>query len=134
MGTFAQIVEGLAEGCPVALRVPSVGTARPLPIFCPTGTSSSMTWTPWHLLIVAISGWMNREQQQVIDYLRERNRTICGKLAFRADDWPTKPRTAKAFSGRFALRATERNQETHPLPFSDPSSAPISRGTEPLAL
>jgi hypothetical protein len=31
-----------------------------------------MTWTPWHFLIVAISGWMNREQQQVIEYLRLR--------------------------------------------------------------
>jgi hypothetical protein len=26
-----------------------------------------MTWIPWHVLIMAISGWMNREQQ-VIDY------------------------------------------------------------------
>jgi hypothetical protein len=34
-----------------------------------------MTWTPWHFLVVAIAGWMNREQQQVIDYLREENRT-----------------------------------------------------------
>jgi hypothetical protein len=33
-----------------------------------------MTWTPFHFLIVAISGWMNREQQQVIDYLRQENR------------------------------------------------------------
>jgi hypothetical protein len=24
-----------------------------------------MTWTPFHFLVVAISGWMNREQQQV---------------------------------------------------------------------
>jgi hypothetical protein len=39
-----------------------------------------MTWTPWHFLIVAISGWMNREQQQVIDYLREENRILREKL------------------------------------------------------
>ena len=24
-----------------------------------------MTWTPFHFLVMAISGWMNREQQQV---------------------------------------------------------------------
>ena len=30
-----------------------------------------MAWTPWHFLVVAISGWVNREQQEVIDYLRE---------------------------------------------------------------
>jgi hypothetical protein len=27
-----------------------------------------MTWTPWHFLVVAASGWMNLGQQQVIDY------------------------------------------------------------------
>jgi len=35
-----------------------------------------MTWTPWHFLVVAISGWMNREQQQVIDYLRTENQVL----------------------------------------------------------
>jgi hypothetical protein len=39
---------------------------RPLPSRCPADTFSSMTWTPWHFLIVAISGCMNREQQEVI--------------------------------------------------------------------
>ena len=39
-----------------------------------------MIWTPWHFLIVAISGWMSREQQQVIDYLREENRILREKL------------------------------------------------------
>jgi hypothetical protein len=29
-----------------------------------------MTWKPFHFLIVAISGWMNQEQQQVIDYAK----------------------------------------------------------------
>jgi hypothetical protein len=27
-----------------------------------------MTSTPWHFLVVAIPGWMNRQQQQVIEY------------------------------------------------------------------
>jgi hypothetical protein len=35
-----------------------------------------MTWTPFHFLIVAISGWMNREQQQVIDYLGSEYRQL----------------------------------------------------------
>jgi hypothetical protein len=39
-----------------------------------------MTWTPFHFLVVAVSGWMNREQQQVIDYLREENRILREKL------------------------------------------------------
>jgi putative transposase len=42
-----------------------------------------MTWTPWHFLVVAISGWMNRERQQVIDYLREENRILREKLGRR---------------------------------------------------
>ena len=54
--------------------------SRPLPSRCPAATFSSMTWAPWHFLVVAISGWMNREQQQVIDYLREENRIVRGEL------------------------------------------------------
>jgi len=27
-----------------------------------------MTWTPWHFIVVAVAGWMNGQQQQVIDY------------------------------------------------------------------
>ena len=61
---------------PVALHV----SVRLLPSRFPTGTFSAMTWTPFHFLIVAISGWMNREQQQVIDYLREENRILREKL------------------------------------------------------
>ena len=34
-----------------------------------------MTWMLFHYLAVAISGWMDREQQQVIDCLREKNPT-----------------------------------------------------------
>jgi hypothetical protein len=49
-------------------------------IRCPTDTFSSMTWKPFHLLVVAISGWMNREQQQVIDYLRIENQVLREKL------------------------------------------------------
>jgi hypothetical protein len=29
-----------------------------------------MTWKPFHFIVVAIAGWMNRQQQQVIEYLR----------------------------------------------------------------
>ena len=39
-----------------------------------------MTWTPWHFIVMAISGWMNRQQQEVIDYLREENRILREKL------------------------------------------------------
>ncbi len=39
-----------------------------------------MTWTPWHFILVAVAGWMNRQQQEVIEYLREENRILREKL------------------------------------------------------
>ena len=39
-----------------------------------------MTWKPFHFLVVAIAGWMNREQQQVIEYLRTENQVLREKL------------------------------------------------------
>ena len=35
---------------------------------------------PWELLIVAVAGWINRDQQAVIDYLVEENRVLKGQL------------------------------------------------------
>ena len=32
--------------------------------------------TPKLLLLSALAGWLNREQQQVLDYLREENRVL----------------------------------------------------------
>ena len=29
--------------------------------------SDLMTWTPWRFMLVAIAGWMNRQQQDVIE-------------------------------------------------------------------
>ena len=29
----------------------------------------------WHILLVALAGWMNRQQQEMIEYLKEENRT-----------------------------------------------------------
>jgi hypothetical protein len=60
----------------VALHV----SVRLLPSRCPAATSSSMTWTPFHFLIVAIAGWMNPEQQQAIDNVREGTRILGEKL------------------------------------------------------
>jgi putative transposase len=35
---------------------------------------------PWQLLVVALAGYINREQQQVIDYLRAENHVLRGHL------------------------------------------------------
>jgi len=39
-----------------------------------------MVWTPWQFIAVAVAGRMNRQQQEVIDYLREENRILREKL------------------------------------------------------
>ncbi len=31
---------------------------------------------PFHLLVIALAGWLNRHQQDVIDYLIEENRVL----------------------------------------------------------
>lgn len=30
-----------------------------------------MTWKPWVFFAVALAGWMNRQQQEVIEFLQE---------------------------------------------------------------
>ncbi len=35
---------------------------------------------PFHLLVVALAGWLNRHQQDVIDYLIEENRVLKDQL------------------------------------------------------
>ncbi len=35
---------------------------------------------PWQLLLVALAGWINRQQQDVIEYLQEENRVLRSKL------------------------------------------------------
>jgi len=39
-----------------------------------------MTLNPWTFLTLALAGWMNRQQEQVIEYLREENRILREKL------------------------------------------------------
>jgi len=52
--------------------------------------SRSMFTIPLNLLVIALAGWLNREQAAVVDYLREENRVLCelipGKLIRINDD------------------------------------------------
>jgi len=56
---------------------------------------------PLQLLVVAVAGWMNQQQQQAIEYLREENRVPpeqLGEHRLRFDDeqravaWPSAPK------------------------------------------
>ena len=39
-----------------------------------------MTFKPWTFFAVALAGWMNRQQQDLIAYLRVENRILREKL------------------------------------------------------
>ena len=39
-----------------------------------------MTWKPWTFFMVGLAGWMNRRQQEIIEYLRAENRILREKL------------------------------------------------------
>ena len=38
---------------------------------------------PFRLLLVAVAGWMNQEQQQIIEYLHEENRVLRAQIGGR---------------------------------------------------
>ncbi len=35
-----------------------------------------MYLNPWHILVIALAGWMNREQSDVVEYVKEENRVL----------------------------------------------------------
>ena len=39
-----------------------------------------MTLKPWHFIVVTLAGWMNRQQQDVIAYLKTENQILREKL------------------------------------------------------
>jgi len=39
-----------------------------------------MILQPWYLLVMALANWLNRQQQAMIEYLREENRVLREKL------------------------------------------------------
>jgi hypothetical protein len=44
------------------------------------GLTMSFILQPWQLLFVVLSGWVNEQQQQVIEYLRTENQVLKEKL------------------------------------------------------
>ena len=39
-----------------------------------------LTFDPFRLLLISLAGWLNRRQQDVIDYLQEENRVLREQL------------------------------------------------------
>jgi putative transposase len=69
---------------------------------------SPLTRQPLQLLLLAISGWVNQQQRDVIDYLQEENRVLreqFGRRRLRFTDAQRRRRAAKAKTlGRRVLR------------------------------
>jgi hypothetical protein len=70
---------------------------------------------PFPVLLIAVPGWMNQQQLQLIDYLREENRVLREQLAksdyastmTSAADWPPRPRDwEESFSERWLRSAS----------------------------
>ena len=59
------------------------------------------SFTPLQFLLLVFSGWVNREQQAVIEYLREENRVLREQLGDR------RPRLSDAQRRRLAVKAKE---------------------------
>ena len=43
----------------------------------------SFIFQPWHLCLVVLAGWANRQQQEVLEYLRTENQVLKEKLGRR---------------------------------------------------
>ena len=82
-----------------------------------------MTWTPWHFMLVAIAGWMNRQQQDVIAYLTEENRILREKLGHKRiilnDAQKRRLATAAMKVGRDLLRQCGTLFHNLPVPGRD---------------
>jgi hypothetical protein len=55
---------------------------------------------PWQLVLIVIAGWMNREQQEVIEYLRAENAVLREKRGKRRILLSDDPRRRMAVKGK----------------------------------
>ena len=55
---------------------------------------------PWEFLLLTLSGWMNRHQQRMIDYLIEENRILKGKLRVKRIRFTDEERRRLAVKGK----------------------------------
>lgn len=43
-------------------------------------TPMNLVLQPWHLMVIFLASWVNRQQQEVIEYLRTENAVLKEKL------------------------------------------------------
>ncbi len=74
----------------------------------------------WQLLLVAVAGWMNRHQQDVIDYIREENSILKSKLQGKRIRFTDDERRRLAVKARFLVRkrSSRCHQSSRPTRYS----------------
>jgi len=95
-----------------------------------------MTFTPWQFIVVAVAGWMNRQQQEVIEYLRTENSVLREKLGgkcllLNADQKRRLAAKGKALAACLAairMRVSTELQVGAGNPENTPGWAGVSRG------
>ena len=45
-----------------------------------SGPTMNSILQPWHLLVVSLAGWLNHQQQAVVDYLSTENQVLKEKF------------------------------------------------------
>jgi hypothetical protein len=55
---------------------------------------------PFHLLVIAFAGWLNRQQQSVIDYIIEENRVLKEQLGDRRHHFTDRQRRRLAVKAK----------------------------------
>ena len=59
--------------------------------------------SPWHVVLVALAGWLNREQQKIIEYLKEENRVLREQLGTKRLRFNDEQRRRLAVKGKEAI-------------------------------
>ena len=73
---------------------------------------------PWQLFVVTVAGWINRHQQDIIDYLVDENRVLKGQLRGRRLRLTDEERRRLAVKGKALGRSVLEvaRQSLHPTP------------------
>ena len=98
-----------------------MGASTPLVII--SLVDSGGAFDPFRFLLIAVAGWMNQEQRQIVDYLREGNRPAYDGSVRRASGRPGMPAELAALVVRMA-------SENRKLGLAEDTRRPIQSGTQ----
>ena len=70
----------------------------------------------WQIVLVALAGWLNREQSKIIDYLKEENRVLREQVGTRRARFTNDQRRRLAAKGRaLGRKPASRSQQCRHL-------------------